>query len=118
MEAIIKAGGVELPAPITISAADEIIWSSSTGRTISGLMVGDIVAEKKTLDISWGLMTETDYLKIKNNMIAGFFPVVFHDDGDDLTITSYRGTISKEIIGRLDDGNFWYRSVTVQVVQQ
>ncbi|MGN0480354.1 MAG: hypothetical protein ACI4EV_02150 [Lachnospiraceae bacterium] len=118
MGEIITAGGVVLPAPVTLSVDDNIIWSSSTGRTLAGLMVGDIVAEKKTLNITWGLMPEDSYLKIKNNMIAGFFPVKFHDDGIDIVITTYRGTLSKDIIGRLDDGLFWYRSISVQIIQQ
>lgn len=44
---VLKCGNVELPAPVSMSVADEIIWSSDTGRTLTGTMVGDVVAEKK-----------------------------------------------------------------------
>lgn len=37
---ILKAGGVVLPAPVSITVNDEIIWSADTGRTMSGQMVG------------------------------------------------------------------------------
>ena len=33
---------------------------------------------------------------IKDTLIPGFFPFSFHDDGIDITINSYRGTLSKE----------------------
>ena len=43
---ILRCGSAVLPAPDTLSIGDEIIWSSSTGRTLSGYMTGDVVAEK------------------------------------------------------------------------
>lgn len=115
---ILKCGNIVLPAPVSISIGDEIIWSSSTGRTLSGLMVGDVVAEKKNLNVSWGVLTEAEYLLIKNNLVAGFFPIIFHDDGVDLEISVYRGTLSKEVLGRLSDGIFYYRSVSVDIIQR
>lgn len=45
--AILTANGVALPAPTVIKIDNEIIWSSNTGRTSSGAMAGDVVAEKK-----------------------------------------------------------------------
>lgn len=33
-QAILTAGGVALPAPVSITVNDEIIWSSDTGRTV------------------------------------------------------------------------------------
>lgn len=115
---ILKAGNVELPAPTSIKIDDEIIWSSDTGRALDGTMIGDIVAEKKNLSITWGVMPECDMLLIKNNLVAGFTPVTFHDDGLDITINTYRSTLSKEAIGRLSDGIYWYRSVSTQIIQQ
>lgn len=109
---------MELPAPVSIKVDDEILWSSSTGRALDGTMLGDVVAEKKTLSVTWGILTETELALIKSKLVAGFFPVTFHDDGADITITTYRGTLSKEQIGRLSDGIFYYRSASVSIVQQ
>lgn len=117
-EVILSAGGVALPAPVKISTSDEIIWSSSTGRVASGIMVGDIVALKKTINVDWGILQEADIKLIKTNLIAGFFPVTFRDDGIVITIPSYRGTLTKEHIGRLTDGIYWYRSANVSIIQQ
>ncbi len=52
--AILTANGVALPAPTVIKIDNEIIWSSNTGRTSSGAMAGDVVAEKKTVTIPVG----------------------------------------------------------------
>lgn len=115
---ILKSGSVVLPAPVSLSVADEIIWTSDTGRTLTGYMVGDVVAEKKTVSIKWCFLTDADVKLIKRRMIAGFFPFTFHDDGIDITIETYRGTLTKEHAGDIGDGEYWYKSVSVDVIQR
>lgn len=94
---IIWSGNTTLPAPTSLSVNDEIIWSSDTGRTLSGRMVGDPVAQKKTVSLKWEYLTETEEKIIKNTLVSGYFPVSFHDDGIDITIEVYRGTLSKKL---------------------
>lgn len=115
---ILWSGDITLPSPTQITVDDEIIWSSNTGRAASGDMVGDIVAEKKSISIKWGVLTESELVLIKQVMISGFFPFSFHDDGIDLTISSYRGTLSKEQLGYIGDGIFYYRSASVSIIQK
>lgn len=118
MATYLKAGTVALPAPVQISVSDEIIWSSNTGRsTNSGKMVGDVVAEKKTVDIEWGVLTATEMKTISNNLKSGFHPVSFYDNGEMLTITSYRGTLKKEYLGMIG-GVHYYKSASVSIIQQ
>lgn len=113
-----RAGTVDLTAPVSISVDDNIVWSKNTGRAANAEMIGDMIAQKKSVKIKWGLMPESDLVIIKNNLVAGFFPFTFHDDGIDITISSYRGTLSKEQIGPLGDGIFWYRSASVEIIQK
>lgn len=115
---VLWSGDTVLPAPTAISVNDEIIWSSNTGRTASGLMVGDVVAQKKNVSIEWGVLKESELALIKRVMIAGFFPFSFRDDGIDMTISSYRGTLSKKQLGWLGDGIFYYKSASVSVIQK
>lgn len=116
--AIISAGSVGLPDPTSIAIDDEIIWSEDTGRNLSGIFIGDVIAEKKKVSVKWEFLRESEVLAIRNNVVKGFFPVTFYDDGANLTITAYRSTLSKESIGRLMDGIYWYRSVTVDIIQR
>lgn len=115
---ILWSGSMTLPAPVSISVNDEIIWTSDTGRTLSGLMVGDVVAEKKNISIKWGILTETEVQLIKNVLTKGFFPISFRDDGMDITIEAYRGTLTKEQLGYIGDGIFYYKSATVDIIQR
>lgn len=115
---ILWSGDTVLPAPVSISVNDEIIWTSDTGRTLSGYMVGDPVAEKKNASFRWGILTEAEMALIKDTMIAGYFPISFRDDGINITIESYRGTLSKEHLGYIGDGIYYYKSASVDVIQR
>ena len=118
MAEVLKAGNVQLPSPVSISTNDELIWTADTGRLMDGMMVGEVVAEKKTISLKWQFITETEMLKIKNNMTGGFFTFTFHDDGIDMTIDVYRGTLAKERLPDVGDGIVRYRSVSVDVIQR
>lgn len=65
MGKIIWSGSTVLPAPTSMSVSDEIIWTSDTGRTLSGYMTGDPVAEKKTVSWKWEYITEAELKIIK-----------------------------------------------------
>lgn len=114
---ILLCNGVALPAPVSLKVDDEIIWSTNTGRVDNGDMVGDVVAEKKTISIEWGVLKEDEMRLIKDSLSAGFFSFSFYDGGN-ITMSAYRGTLSKELIGELGDGVRWYKKVTVKVIQK
>ena len=86
----------------------------SYGRTLTGTMVGDVVAEKKNLSIKWNWLTEQQAALIKKNLATGFFPITFRDYGTNVTIESYRGTIAKEVGGDI----FYYKEVSVDIIQR
>lgn len=116
--AILKCGDTELPSPVSITSGDEIIWSSSTGRGDNGKMYGDVIAEKKNISIQWNMLSEDEVLILDENLVAGFFPFTFRDGGKMLKITSYRGTLTKQHMGYIGDGKYYYRAVEVQIIQQ
>lgn len=116
--ATLVAGSVALPEPTEISTGDEIIWSSNTGRVADGSMAGDVVAEKQTINIKWGILTESEVATIKSSLAPGFWPITFRDAGISLTISAYRGTLTKEHLGYIGDGVYYYRSVSVSIIQQ
>lgn len=85
---------------------------------MNGIMVGDVIAEKCTVSIKWGILTETEMKLIREKLISGFFPFTFRDDGIDITIESYRGTLSKEHLGYIGDGIYYYKSASVEIIQR
>ncbi|MGM0215467.1 hypothetical protein [Enterococcus sp. AZ109] len=110
----IVVSGVVLPSPTEIGTSDEVIWSSNTGRNASGLMVGDLITEKKTVSIKWGLLTQSELNIIKNRLPSGFFTAQILGE----TLTVYRGNIQSDFLGELSDGITYYRSASVSLIQQ
>lgn len=116
--AILSVNGVALPSPTSIQIDDEIIWSSDSGRDLSELFSGDVIAQKKTITIGWGVLPEKAVKLIQEKLCAGYFPVTFWDTGQFLTIEAYRGTLSKVALGQIGDGIFYYKSVSCKIVQR
>ncbi len=117
--ATIRCGSTNLPEPSEISTSDEIIWSANTGRSSeTGKMIGDVIAKKKTINITWRMITAAQASTIFNCMPGGFFSITFRDYGTETTITGYRGTIEKESLGYIGDGVYYYKSLKVSVIQQ
>ena len=117
MAATISANGVLLPSPVEIGTSEEIIWSANTGRSTTGLMVGDVVAEKRTLNLRWGVLTAAEYDLIRTNLRSGFHPVILAVDGTAVTITAYRGAVTATMIGTYG-GVTYYRDAAVSIIQQ
>lgn len=115
---LLRCGEINLPSPVSMSVDDEIIWTSDTGRTLDGRMMGEVVAEKKNIKVGWEWLTEQEAAQIRNLLFAGFFSMTFRDYGEVLTIENYRGTISKEVAGCIGDGNFYYKKVSVTIIQR
>lgn len=118
MAAVFKANNITLPSPVSFSSNDELIWSTNTGRSASGEMIGDIITQKKACTITWSYITEAQLATIVQALAGTFFPFQFRDNGAVMTITIYRGTINKEHLGYIGDGTYYYRTVTADLVQK
>ena len=116
--AILSVKGEALPSPVSIQIDDELIWSSESGRDLSGLFAGDVIAQKKTITIGWGVLPEKAVKLIQEKLCAGYFPVTFWDTGQFLTLASYRGPLSKVALGQIGDGIFYYKSASCKIVQR
>ena len=109
----ITVNGVAIASPVSISNSDEIIWSSGTGRSANGQMSGDVIANKKTIQISWGILTQDEYNAIRN-IPSGFFNAVVQGQ----SIRAYRSTISGSCLGTFSDGVTYYNDVSTSFIEQ
>lgn len=123
----IVVGGTTLPSPTSVNVTDEILWSSSTGRSVStGEMLGSAIASKRTLDIEWQWLTEAEFNTIKNAMPKGFFGAVKYQDSTGVDVVNmtqaYRGNIQREDGGHHKNASggyvHYYKSVKIQVIEK
>lgn len=69
------------PARGGITVTDEPIWASNTGRNTKGKMIGDIVAWKTTIEVTWPPLTYSQVKTIRDAIKAGgeFFEIHYKD---------------------------------------
>lgn len=117
----IRSRNTLLPSPVELSRGHEIIWSANTGRSIEAgagaRMIGDVVAQKQTFQIKWGYLTQSEYNTLLTYLSAGFNPFSLKMGTETINITAYRGTLVGELGGAFG-GEVWYKSASVDIVQQ
>lgn len=91
--AYLKIGDLEVKAQ-KLDISREPIWSSSTGRTASGKMVGDIVAQKYKLTVTLPPMSDKEAASFDAAILPAFFNVTFRNptSGKNVTKRMYAGT--------------------------
>lgn len=118
MALVIKANGEKLPSPVQINLGEEIIWSNETGRGDNGKMHGDVIAEKQTLSIKWEYLTKAEKKLIQKHLKAGFFKIQLIFSDETVNLTQYRGTLNSEMLGYIGDGICYYKTVSVELIEQ
>jgi hypothetical protein len=98
--------GVTMPTPAIsgLTIKKEKIWSNNTGRVANGDMVGDLIAIKYTLEITWPMLSRADTAKIDAAISPAFFNVTFTDPGSNSRITKrcYSNTPSYPVYSYVD----------------
>lgn len=124
-----------LPSPTNLESTMEQIWSENTGRAQSGSnkakMIGDSVAEKNTYQITWDMLTQAQFNKIKQKLTPGFFYFglgSYDKETDTATPPSdvgryYRSEIKFDIINVINKkaqggAETRYRNVQTSVIEQ
>lgn len=105
-----------MPTPSGVKTTTEAIWSSDTGRTMSGKMTGSKVAEKKTVSVSYNLMTAAQLSQLKTHTNKAFFNITITDVVSSLTV--YRGDFDEGDLVRLRDGTFRRQNVTINFIEK
>ena len=80
-------------------------------------MIGDVVAEKTTFAITWGVLTKAQRDLIRTKLASGFHPFTIIEDGAQTTIDAYRSTITFDTIGTAG-GVSYYNNMQVSIIQQ
>lgn len=114
--------GDELPSPTDLKRSDEQIWSENTGRAQSGAnkakMIGDSITGKKTVTVTWGIITSSEMSDIRSKLKRGFFVFGYGmniNNASENAFTAYRGEIGGQIISA---GTVYYKNPSVSIIEQ
>ena len=114
--------GVAMPPPAKegINETDQLIWSSNAGRTANGTFVGDIIATKKTLAITWNQMTYDQLALIRSNISRIGHPFITvkyrSSDGQQKIFTGYTEGSTSIIVTYTPTGKI--AGVTLNVIEK
>ena len=102
---VLKINGVTMPTPKHngVTYSENKIWSTNTGRNMSGEMVGTIVAIKKKVEIEFPVLTPSQ-VNLINTQVSSksnpFVPVeITSPMGDTKTFTCYFGDLAYPVYG-------------------
>ena len=111
----------KMPAPITVNFTNNKLWSSNTGRTASGKMVGDIIGIKKTISLTWQGLKPAETEKINrfvSSIGKSFFKVKILDETfSEKTCTVYASDPAYEVLG-WDENRRIVKNLAVDLVEQ
>ena len=108
-----KQGGVVI--------TEEPIWASNTGRSSTGKMIGDIVAWKTTIAVSWPPLSFSAAKEIIDAIMdaGAFFKIKYYDLSTKSMKekTVYASNIPRTLYS-LADGHQKYTDITITFVEQ
>ncbi|MDD4797124.1 MAG: hypothetical protein PHO66_05095 [Eubacteriales bacterium] len=118
---MIKINGVPLSRqPQAVSVSYNALAAETSGRNAKGQMLIDRVAIKAKLELKWGGLTAAEAAGILS-AISGVFISVTYDDlkaGAPKTITCYTGDPQMEVSHKLANGQYYYKSLSVSLIEQ
>ena len=94
---------------------------TKAGRVASALMAIDFLAEKSTFQFEYDVISQADLQEILD--IINDFPTMFHtlninENGVEANYTVYPGAVTKSVF-RSDNNGYWYwKDVTFQLIEQ
>lgn len=118
---MLKIDGVQMPEPKLqgITFTKEKIWSKNAGRTTDGTMVGDVIAIKTKMKITFPVLTGEQVSKLDKALEPAFISVYFKDPRVNAYATKrfYAGTPSYPVYS-YSKGMPEYVGTAVDLVQQ
>lgn len=122
MSLLINGTAVAEPAHQGVQITEEPVWSENTGRDVnSGSMIGDIVAWKRTVAITWPPLTFSQVTTLLNaigvRQKRPFFSLRYDEIGITSAITVYSGNI-EHLIYSISNAYKKQTGVTVTFIEK
>lgn len=97
----------------------EPIWSQNTGRVASGLMVGDIIATKTTLEISWSKLSQEQVSALNNAVrTSPFFSATYCDENGESVTKNFYAAPNSYTRKVYTKDNIRYSDVSIRLIEQ
>ncbi len=114
-----KFNNTEIKTPSMLSFKPEKVWSSNTKRTASGLMVGDVIAIKETITITWNTLSPQQVAQLDAIISNAFFNVTFMDPRSNTEVTKqfYASTPTYSVYSYVNN-MFKYTGTALDIIER
>lgn len=117
----LKINGVDMPSPLPYEINYETL-NGNAGRSMDGKMKLDIIAQKVTVALSWGVLTEAEMrtiLNATNPMIGGGFfqATIYSPDEGEVTKTFYVGSRKAPTLLKTSNEAF-YNGLSFNIIER
>ena len=121
MALIVKLDNTTIKNPTKPIVIGKYPVTAHVGRVASGLMTMSFVAEKSTFQFVYDVI-RYDVLQVILDIIEDF-PTLFHtlninENGVEVEYTVYAGAVTKTIFRSDNDGLWYFKDVSFQLIQQ
>ncbi len=117
----INGTAVHDPAYGGVTITDEPIWAANTGRSQTGKMIGDIVAWKTTIEVTWPPLSMADTTTLYNAIrnAGAFFDISYYDlnTSEQVTKTVYCNHIPRQLVS-ITEAYKRHAGVSVTFIEQ
>lgn len=116
---VLTIDGVVMPPVKSLTITREPIWSKNAGRGADGTMIGDIIAQKMKLQITFVPLSDEQAASLDAAILPAFFSTKFRNPctGKMETKTMYAGTPTYPVYSYVN-GLPRYQGVGVNLVEQ
>lgn len=116
---ILEINGYVPQTPISIEVTHNKIWSKNTGRSASGLMVGDIVTRKYSIAIATDKMKQEEVAKLDEAINTdAFFTVKFRDQRGRLKESAFYSDDPTYKQTQYEGGTIRYDGLTFNLIEK
>lgn len=117
----LKINGVDMPSPLPYEISIESL-DGNAGRSMDGKMKRDWVADKRTVSLTWGLLTESEVSTILSavnpaNGNSFFQATTYSPEEGEVTATYYAGSRKAPVAVRSNNQNF-YRGLSFNIIER
>lgn len=117
----LKINGVDMPSPLPYEVSYESL-DGNAGRSMDGKMKRDWIAEKCTVTLSWGILTENEVKTILNAVSPDigniFFQATIHSPSDgEITKTFYVGGRKAPVLLKTNNETF-YNGLSFNIIER
>lgn len=116
---LLVIGGVTVKNPSEFTVTNQDVSSDSSGRSLSGLMNKDRVAQKRKISCKWNTLTAAEAQALLNAVLTNVYMNITYPDPQQGTVTKnfYVGDVPAAV-AKIDGGALYWNGISFDFIER